>query len=199
MGTEIEIMREVYERFDEERYRVGEDIFRGVALDLSPARLMEEALEEQVDGKFYMVMALRQLLPMSGRLRIFVCGAYTDSPARVDENILAARKATAAILNRGHFPLCPHTLFASFERDYPEIEYETYLEWSLAWLPLCHGIYLLPFWQKSEGAKRELALAARLELSVYYSIEDIPAVEEVREKYQRFGSELRDSAPNVAR
>lgn len=188
-SKDIRFLRRFYDLFDEKRYKWGDKHFKGIVNSMSPLRLVKEGLEETVDCKLYNVYALHKLAPSDGRLRIFISGAYSGDAADIDNNIAEARKAAGAIAKLGHFPITPHMQFAYFEQYYPEIDYSFYLEWSKNIIPLCHGIYMVNFWQKSPGANQEIGWATQCELSIFFSLGQIPSVEDVRKTWKIFDGE----------
>lgn len=100
--------------------------------------------------------------------KVYIAGPYSgDSPEEVDYNIIVARGVMADLLRQGYAPFCPHTMTAAFDRHYPDICYEIYLETDMEWLKCCDAIYLLPRWEKSAGAVKELALAMELGIEVF--------------------------------
>jgi len=114
-------------------------------------------------------------------VRIYLAGPYTEyrnaqgTLLSVDYNIGVAEGYAAGLYRRGHTPFCPHTMTARFERNFPDIPRQVYLETDLEWLELCDAILLLPGWEESEGAKIELERAKELGLKIYYDAGDIPA------------------------
>jgi len=110
-------------------------------------------------------------------LRIYIAGPYrATTPEEVDANIRVARDAMAELLRMGHIPFCPHSMTAAFERDYPDIPDQAYLQTDLDWLRVCHAILLLPRWDKSAGTTAEVDEAERRGLIVYMSLAEVPPV-----------------------
>jgi len=113
-------------------------------------------------------------------MRIYIAGPYSayrnaqGTILSVDYNIGVAEALGAELYRKGHTPFIPHTMTARFERTYPDIPKQVYLETDLEWLELCDAVLLLPGWEKSEGAKIELERAKELGLKVYYDIRDVP-------------------------
>jgi len=101
-------------------------------------------------------------------MRVYIAGPYrADTPEGVDVNIAMAREAMALLLQAGHTPFCPHSMTARFERDYPNIPDDRYLETDLEWLRFCDGILMLPGWQQSSGSRREFELAREMGLDLF--------------------------------
>ena len=111
-------------------------------------------------------------------LRVYIAGPYrAATPEAVDANIATARDAMATLLKLGHIPFCPHTMTAAFERHYPEIPDEAYLETDLVWLEACDAIVMVGEWRASSGATAELERARELGLRVFLSEHEIPQVD----------------------
>jgi hypothetical protein len=51
-------------------------------------------------------------------------------------------------------------------QDCPVSKYEAWMKRDFAWIRTCDAICLLPGWEQSPGAKRELALALALDLEI---------------------------------
>lgn len=116
-------------------------------------------------------------------MRVYIAGPYTAlRSSDVDRNILTARDAQAELYRMGHTPLCPHSMTAGFERDYPDIEYNVYIETDLEWLKLCDAILMLPGWEDSNGSIKEHQFAIDNGIEVYYSLDDVPIADEIVSK-----------------
>lgn len=100
-------------------------------------------------------------------MRIYVSGPYSSDPVA---GTRTAMQATAALMDMGHAPLCPHwTLFQDLAYPRP---YEDWLRIDLAWVEVADAVLRLP--GQSSGADREVARAEHIGIPVYYSIGDIP-------------------------
>ena len=122
-------------------------------------------------------------------MRVYISGPMMGKPnGNVVEFELAARKIRAA----GHWPINPaaftaafgpreevadafRELYASHAADYPmpnEAQLERLelargvMRADIEALKTCDAICLLPGWEKSTGAKRELAEALRMDIAV---------------------------------
>jgi hypothetical protein len=97
---------------------------------------------------------------------VYVAAPYSSNPAH---NTNRAMAVTAELLDAGLVPFCPHwTLFQDTFRPRP---YEDWLKFDLAWLARCDAVLRLP--GVSPGADREVAEARRLNLPVFYTIENL--------------------------
>jgi len=143
-------------------------------LQLSLGRAYWEVVDEVLDAVArlaFMAPTVRQ----GTRLRIYIAGPYMGATdEEVNNNVRAARAAAAAIYRKGHAPFCPHTMTSRFERLYPDISRETYLETDLEWLRLCHAILMLPGWERSDGACGEYEAAKQAQLRIFHSVDEIP-------------------------
>jgi len=137
---------------------------------------LSDLREELLDAVNYCAWAQANLAEgPRGQQRIFVSGPYTaDDPQDTLDFISVAREAQVELFRRGHYPFCPHVGSAGYENRYLDIPKSAYLEWSLAFLPVCHAILMLDGWQDSAGATAEHAAAEKLKLTVYYSLDDVP-------------------------
>jgi hypothetical protein len=166
------------------RYRAGHEACGDATCHKSPLATVGEAVEEVADALFYLRQATRLLAPRHGRLRIYIAGPYrADTVAQRDRNITQARLAAAELLRRGHAPFCPHTMTAEFDDHFPDLPDTCYLVADLDWLTVAHAVLILPGWTMSEGTLAEKAAAERLGLPLYYRIEDVPSLEEVRRQW----------------
>ena len=173
----IDIAREFFEARCIPRYEEGERIYQDSTVDKSVLKLVTEGAEELCDQLFYLALALKKLSPQDGRMRIFVSGPYSGEEEEVANNIEEAEKACVGLLKKGHDPICPHLQFAHFDSRYPDIPYERYLGWCLRMISLCHGILMVKGWMKSPGAEQELEEAELAGLKIYYSIVEVPLIE----------------------
>ena len=142
---------------------------------LAPHLLAAEVSDEIIGGLWYFQQIAEALARgPAGQERIYISGPYTaTTPEQRDLHILRAREAAGALLRRGHWPFCPHTMTARFDDDYPDIPWMTYIVADLAWLPFCHSMLMLPDWQQSRGACIERERAEKLGLHIYEDISEV--------------------------
>lgn len=143
---------------------------------LAPHRLCPEVFDELIGGLWYFQQVADALARgPAGQERIYISGPYTaPTTEQRDLHILRAREAAGALLRRGHWPFCPHTMTAGFEEHFPDIPWMTYMASCLAWLPFCHSMLMLPDWKHSRGACIEHERAEKLGLTVYSDISEVP-------------------------
>jgi len=110
--------------------------------------------------------------------RIYIAGPYS-APTKEQRNrdIETARYNCALLMKAGHYPFCPHTMSAKFDDDFPEIGYEQYMKMYLHWMRFCDSVYPLENWHLSNGTARELQVADRMALPIYYDHTKVPQVE----------------------
>ena len=102
-------------------------------------------------------------------MKIYIAGPWSTS-GEPGPNLHAAANAAAELLERGHFPFVPHTVWI-LHAVRPDVPITKWIEWDLAWLQDCDALLRLP--GKSRGADLEVALANEIGIPVYESIEDI--------------------------
>lgn len=92
-------------------------------------------------------------------MKLYISGKMSGLP----ENRIRHRFNEAAeyLRNEGHIPVNPAVML-----DNPGLEYEEYMKIDFTMLEQCDGIYMLRGWEKSIGARREIAKAIRLGLQV---------------------------------
>jgi hypothetical protein len=108
---------------------------------------------------------------------IYVSGRYTaDDWEERQANIAAARKVAGELWKAGHTALCPHLNSANFEDDFPEIQYEQYIESDLQMVARCDALMMVEGWERSKGANIERNYALSLGIPIYYPHEPMPPV-----------------------
>lgn len=105
----------------------------------------------------------------TSKIHVYVAGPFSkgDVLVNVREAILAGDNLRAL----GFVPFIPH-LNALWHLVCPH-EPTYWYEVDLEWLPLCKALLRLP--DDSWGADREVELAIKLEIPVFYSIEELVA------------------------
>lgn len=82
---------------------------------------------------------------------------YISGPITGTEDYKERFKAAEAELRRaGHVPVNPVTISEKLGKGLP---HEAYMKRDIEWLVSCEGIYMLPNWQNSKGARVEKIVA----------------------------------------
>jgi hypothetical protein len=68
--------------------------------------------------------------------------------------------------------ICPHanTIFM----DGPDLADRTFINGDLEIIRRCDALYMLPGWEKSQGANMEHRLAVELGMPIYLSLDEVP-------------------------
>ncbi len=103
---------------------------------------------------------------------IYVAGPFRGSNAWVvEQNIRRAEELSYAVdLLGGCIALCPHTNTRFFNGTLTD---EFWLDGTLELLRRCDAVITTDDWQRSSGARNEVAEAYRLGIPVYHHIESL--------------------------
>ena len=106
------------------------------------------------------------------RIRIvYIAGPYRAPNANgILRNILAARELAIRVWQAGLVPLCPHLNSACMDGVVPD---DAFLRGDLDLLMRCDAVLCLPNWPESEGARREIALANKRDIPIFYTIGEL--------------------------
>jgi hypothetical protein len=111
-------------------------------------------------------------------LKIYIAGPYTAPTEELRlVNVQKAIDASFEIFRKGHFPYVPHlTHFVDLRANEigHVLTWEDYIRWDLPWVEACDALLHL---SSSKGADLELEFAKTKGKHIYYSTDDIPAVE----------------------
>lgn len=108
--------------------------------------------------------------------RIYVCGAYSaDNVITVLDNMRKGMRIATEVLLAGYAPFCPwHDYhFQLMLQGVEKLSVEDYYEYSIAWLPVCDAVLLVPGYESSVGTKNEIAVAGSLKIPVFVTLEDL--------------------------
>lgn len=100
---------------------------------------------------------------------VFIAGPYRGD---VGKNISNARAVAMKVWEKGHVALCPHLNTAFFDETCACKDAD-YLAGDLKLLARCDAMVMIPKWEKSEGASKEVGYALAHDIPVYY-YPDIP-------------------------
>lgn len=99
--------------------------------------------------------------------KIYIAGPYTNGDVAV--NVRNAFKVANELADLGFAPFVPHSTHF-WHLLFPR-PYEFWLELDNQFLPLCDALLRIP--GKSNGADNEVELAKKLQIPVFYSIEEL--------------------------
>jgi len=100
-------------------------------------------------------------------MKVFISSPYTIGNTHV--NIMRQIKAFNDLIECGHVPFAP--LLGHYVDEHFPQPYEVWIDWCLAWLPMCDCVLRLG--GHSKGAKIEVNKAQELGIPVYYSINEL--------------------------
>lgn len=98
----------------------------------------------------------------------FVSGPYKRNHKSTTDNINLARDCAIYLWNTGYYVICPHLNTANFE-TYTGVPPRAFLDFCLHLIRsgVVDLLVMLPRWHVSYGAKKEFALARRLDIPIY--------------------------------
>jgi hypothetical protein len=99
--------------------------------------------------------------------RIYIAGPYTKGDVAV--NVRSAFEAADKLANLGFAPFVPHSTHF-WHMIFPR-PYRFWLKLDRQFLPCCNAVLRLR--GKSSGADKEVALARKLRLPVFYSVQKL--------------------------
>nr|KXH73821.1 MAG: hypothetical protein AM324_16120 [Candidatus Thorarchaeota archaeon SMTZ1-83] len=110
-------------------------------------------------------------------MKIYVAGPYTaPTMEEMEENVQRAIDAGIELWRKGHFPLIPHLLhwvdLRAEELGVP-MGWSDYMLWDAPWLDHCDALLLVA---ESKGALIELEHASRKGMTIFRSMDEVPAV-----------------------
>jgi hypothetical protein len=104
---------------------------------------------------------------------IYVAGPYrAKTEWELVQNIRRAEALALEVWRRGAACICPHKNTAWFGGCADD---SVWLEGDLEMLRRCDGVLCTDDWQRSEGARNEVAEAERLGIAVFYTIAELEA------------------------
>lgn len=106
-------------------------------------------------------------------ITVYVAGPFRPSPiASVLENIRAAERVGEALARAGAMPLIPHANTGAFD-GLTGIPDQFWLDGTMELMRRCDAVVLTPDWQRSSGARAEVAEAQKLLLPIHtYGVAD---------------------------
>jgi hypothetical protein len=102
---------------------------------------------------------------------IYIAGPYRGpSSWEIEENIRRAERLALDVWKLGAVGLCPHTNTRFYQGAAPDA---TWLDGDLELLRRCDGIIVTDDWQRSSGARAEVAFAQTQQIPVFLTLEDL--------------------------
>jgi len=99
---------------------------------------------------------------------IYTAGPYAETAGggTGEENIQRATDIAAELWNLGYAVICPHMNSANLEQT-TTLSNKDFVDRDLEMVQVCEGIVMMPYWEQSYGAIRELECARENELEVW--------------------------------
>jgi len=102
---------------------------------------------------------------------VYIAGPFRGpSSFAVHKNVCRAEMWAHTLWEAGFAVICPHLNTAHFDKALPD---ETFLRGDLTILRRCDAVFLVPGWEKSQGALNEATEAREAGIPVYDSVFDI--------------------------
>ena len=107
--------------------------------------------------------------------RIYVAGPYSaDNVMDVLRNIRNGIDMSYEVFVRGYAPFCPWLDYQYVLMDLDgELTLDDFYQYSIAWLEVSDGMFVLPGYEKSKGTLLEIEHAKLLNIPIFYNIDDI--------------------------
>ena len=104
-------------------------------------------------------------------MKVYIAGPYSNTSARQTQiNVNKAIEIGCEIIKKGHNPYIPHLTHYVWLNPNGDFPYEKWCELDDEWLKSCDGLFFIGH---SNGATRELELAQKLNLKIFYNLEEI--------------------------
>lgn len=113
------------------------------------------------------------------KYRIYIAGPLTPHDGGAIEYLQNCRRMFEAaiwLIKHGFIPFCPALdmhYFLSAPSDEEMPTGEEIKSYSLEWLKVCDAALLMPGWEKSGGAKKEIRIARKNDIPVFEKAEDL--------------------------
>lgn len=108
-------------------------------------------------------------------IKVYVAGPYSaNNVIDVLKNIGHGEKMCARLFKLGYAPFCPwHDKSYVIDNCNDKFTTKQFYDYSMVWLDVSDCILLLSGWETSKGTIVEIERAKKLDIPVYYSIEDL--------------------------
>jgi hypothetical protein len=101
--------------------------------------------------------------------RVYIAGPYSgDNVISILDNIRRGMRAATECFLQGHAPFCPWLDFhyQLMLRENETLLVEDYYKYSIAWLAVSDGVWILPNSEKSKGVQKEVKIAKILNIPI---------------------------------
>ena len=113
------------------------------------------------------------IMKPSRSLVVYVSGKYSDSDEeKVIDNIKIAGGYASALWDMGYTVICPHTNSALFEQR-GTCDWKGFMGGYLELVKRCDVLFAIPNWKDSPGARKEVAMAVKLNKHIFFNLEDM--------------------------
>lgn len=113
------------------------------------------------------------VVAMNAGVFVYLSGSITAKDGySVEENVASALKVFIQCMRLGLPAFCPQ-LTGAFPSAHADVPYETWMAYDFAVIDRCTHMLMLPRWQSSAGAVRELRYAQERGLPVCYSVTEL--------------------------
>lgn len=104
---------------------------------------------------------------------VYVAGPFSGGDdIEIEANIVAAERVGKPLVELGVMPVIPHSNGRAFKHIG---EYQFWIDGTLELMRRCDAVLLTPDWERSSGARGEVATATKLRLPVFERIEQVKA------------------------
>jgi indole-3-glycerol phosphate synthase len=102
---------------------------------------------------------------------VYVAGPFRAASAwGIEENIRRAERLALEVWRMGAACICPHTNTRHFQGAADD---RVWLDGDLEILRRCDAMILVPDWQRSSGARAEVAEADKIGMPVFYGTDEL--------------------------
>jgi hypothetical protein len=106
-------------------------------------------------------------------LFVYISGPMTAKDGHsIEENVAAGVRVYLDSLARGIPAFCPH-LSGAFPSAWTAMSWDAWLAYDFAIIDRCTHVLLMPRWESSAGAVKELAYAESILKPIIYSLDEL--------------------------
>lgn len=103
--------------------------------------------------------------------KVYIAGPFRGANAwEIEQNVHTAEVMAAKVCKLGAVAVCPHTMYRNFQGLLPDA---FWLNATMELLYMCDGVLVLDGWVDSKGTIAEMKEAKRLDIKVFYFLEDL--------------------------